>query len=62
MLKVQTEALLCNAQEQAFRTNSIKHHIDKTTVSLLCILCGGKGENVNHVVSRCKKLAKKQYK
>ena len=62
MLKAQTEALLCTAQEQAFRTNSIKHHIDKMTESLLCILCGEKGENVNHVVSGCKKLAKRQYK
>ena len=28
-IKVQTEALLCAAQEQAIRTNCIKHHIDK---------------------------------
>lgn len=62
MLKVQTDALLCTAQEQAFKTNSMKHHIDKTTESTLCRLCGGKGEDVTHVVSGCKKLAKKQYK
>ena len=30
--------------------------------SLLCSLCGGKDENVSHIVSRCKKLAKEQYK
>ena len=59
---MQTEALLCTAQEQAFRTNSIKHHIDETTESLLCILCGGKDENVSHIESRCKKSAEKQYK
>ena len=28
-LKVETEALLCAAQEQALRTNYVKHHIDK---------------------------------
>ena len=28
-LKVETEALLCAAQEQAIRTNYIKYHIDK---------------------------------
>ena len=29
-LKVQTEAMLCAAQEQAIRTNYAKHNIDKT--------------------------------
>ena len=29
-LKVGTEALLCAAQEQAIRTNYVKHHIDKS--------------------------------
>ena len=58
-LKVQTEALLCVAQEQAIRNNSVKHHIDKTAESPLCRLCG---ENVDHIVSGFKKLAQKEYK
>ena len=29
-LKIGTEALLCAAQEQAIRTNYVKHYIDKT--------------------------------
>ena len=29
-LKVQTEAMLCAAQEQAIQTNYVKHNIDKT--------------------------------
>eukprot|EP00795_Rhopilema_esculentum_P004179 gene4179-20365_t len=29
-LQVQTKALLCAAQEQAIRTNYVKHHIDKS--------------------------------
>ena len=31
-----TEALLCAAQEQAIRTNYVKHYIDKTSESPLC--------------------------
>ena len=34
-LKIGIEALLCAAQEQAIRTNYVKHHIDKTSESLL---------------------------
>ena len=43
-LKIGTEALLCAAQEQAIRTNYVKHYIDKTSESPLCRLCGRKGE------------------
>lgn len=59
---MQTEALLCAAQERAIRTNSVKHHIEKTAESPLCRLFGEKVENVDHVVSGCKKLAQKEYK
>ena len=41
-LKIGTEALLCAAQEQAIRTNYVKNHIDKTSESSLCRLCGKK--------------------
>ena len=61
-LKVGTEALLCAAQEQAIRTNYMKYHIDKTSESPLCRLCGKKGENVQHITSGCEKLAQKEYK
>ena len=61
-LKVGTEALLCAAQEQAIRTNYMKYHIDKTSESLLCRLCGKKGGSVQHIISGCKKLAQKEYK
>ena len=39
-LKIGTEVLLCAAQEQTTRTNDVKHHIDKTSESPLCRLCG----------------------
>ena len=61
-LKPETEALICAAQEQALRTNYTKYNIDKTADSLLCRLCGEKGESVGHLVSECQKLAQKEYK
>ncbi len=61
-LKIQTESLLCAAQEQALRTNYVKHHIDKSAESPLCRMCEEKGETVHHIVSECKKLAQKEYK
>ena len=39
-LRVGTEALLCAAQEQKIRTNYMNYHIDKTSESSLCRLCG----------------------
>ena len=61
-LKIGTEALLCAAQEQAIRTNYVKHHINKTSKSPLCRLCGRKGESVQHLVSGCEKLAQEECK
>ena len=37
-------------------------HIGRTSESLLCRLCGEKGESVQHLASGCKKLAQKYYK
>ena len=38
--KIGTEALLCATQEQAIRTNYVKHHVDKTIEDPLWRLCG----------------------
>jgi len=43
-LKITTEALLFSAQEQAIRTNYIKFHIDKSTDSPSCRMCGERGD------------------
>ena len=59
-LKVQTEALMF--AEQALRANYIKNKIDKTSESSMCRLCGEKGQNVQHLVCECKKLAQREYK
>ena len=61
-LKVETEALLCAAQEQAIRTNYVKHHIDKNIDNPLCRMCGKRGESVQHIICECEKLAQKEYK
>ena len=39
-LKVQTEATICAAQEQALRTNYTKNKIDQTSENTLCTMCG----------------------
>ena len=61
-LKIGTEALLCAAQGQTIRTNYVKHHINNTSESPLCRLCGEKSESVQHLVTGCEKLAQKEYK
>ena len=47
-VKVETEALLCAAQEQAIRTNYIKHHIDKSIDSPIA-KCVGSVEKVCNI-------------
>ena len=61
-LKKEAEGLILAAQEQALRTNSIKHSIDKTSGTPLCRLCGESTETVRHIVSGCKKLAQNEYR
>ena len=61
-LKVETEALICTAQEQAIRTNYIKFNIDKTIESPMCRMCGERGESIDHIVSECEKRAQREHK
>ena len=65
-LKVQTEATICAAQEQALRTNYAKNKIDKTSENPLCRMCGERGERcdetVQHIICECKKLVQPEYK
>ena len=58
-LKVETEALIFAAQEQALRTN-VKFNIDKSVDSPLCRLCNQKGETISHILSECNMLAQKE--
>ena len=58
-IKVETEAMLCAAQERAIGTNYMKHNIDETDQSPLCRTCDKKSETISHIVSECEKLAQK---
>ena len=61
-LKRETESLVITAQNQSIRTNLIKAKIDKNQKDTLCSLCKKADESIDHVVSSCSKLAKKEYK
>ena len=56
-LKVQTEATICVAQEQALTTNYTKNKIDKTLENPLCRIRGERRVTVQHIICECKKLA-----
>ena len=58
----ETESLLIAAQNNAIRTNHIKARIDKTQQNCKCRLCGDRDETINHIISRCSKLAQNEYK
>ena len=61
-LKAGTEALLCAAQEQAIRTNYVKHYVDKSSDSPLCRMCCKRSESIQYIVAECEKLALRDYK
>ena len=61
-MKVETEAMLCTAQEQAIQANYVKHKTDKTAQSPLCRMRDNKIETISDIVSECEKLAQKEYK
>ena len=44
------------AQDQALRTSSIKHNMDKQELSPACRLCGEREETVSHIAAECKML------
>ena len=60
--KRETKSLLSAAQNNAIRTNHINARIDKTQQNIKCRLCGDRYESINHIISKCRKLAQKEYK
>ena len=60
--KRETKSLLMAAQNSTIRTNHIKARIDKTLQNSKCRLCGDKDKTINHIISKCSKLAQKEYK
>ena len=61
-LKKGTEGLITAAQDQALRTNSIKHRIDKQDIAATCRMCGQQEETIRHVLAECTMLPQKYYK
>ena len=61
-LKRETEILIAAAQNQSIRTNLVKAKIDRSQKCTLCRLCKESVESIDHVVSGCSKLARKEYK
>ena len=56
------ESLLIAVQNNAIITNHIKAKIDKTQQNSKCRLCECRDETINHIISKCSKLAQKEYK
>ena len=52
-LEAETEVMLFVAQEQAIRTNCVKHKIAKTLEVPLCIMCDNKSGAISYIVSEC---------
>ncbi len=52
-------------EKQSYRGTKqyhIKVKIDNMQQNSKCRLCGEKDETINHIISRCSKLAEKEYK
>ena len=60
--KRDTEPLLIASQNNAIRTNHIKARIDKTQQNSKCRLYGDRDKTINQIISKCCKLAQKEYK
>ena len=60
--KKETEVMVCAAQQQALRVNSIENHIDGQDVSPIRRWCGKPSETVMHLSSACPVLAKSKYR
>ena len=60
-LKIETEALITAAQDQALPTKMVKAKIMRTSHDTKCRLCKEKEETVSHLLSACPKLAGSQY-
>ena len=60
-LKVETEALLIAAQDQALSTKAHKTYITKVSKDPKCRLCNSRDETVAHLLTGCSKIANTQY-
>ena len=56
----ETEYLLIAAQNIAIRTGHIKARIYKTQQKNGCMIRGDRDETIDHILSKCSKLAQKK--
>ena len=61
-LKREAESLLIVWQDNAIRIKHIKARIDKNQQNSKCRFCGDRDETINHILSECSKLVRKEYK
>ena len=54
------KVLICSPQEQSIQTNYI--NIDKTGELPICRMSATRNKTISHIVSKCRKLAKKLYR
>jgi len=60
-LKIETEALITAAQEQALNTKSHQARVLKTSKDARCRLCKTADETVTHILTGCSKIAQTEY-
>ena len=60
-LKREIESLLIAAQNNSLSKNYVKAKIDKKQENSKCRLCDEKDETINNIISKCRKLAQKEY-
>ena len=58
-LKRETESLLIATQNNAIRNNHVKARIYKMQRNSRCRLCDDSDKTINHIISKCSKLAEK---
>ena len=56
-----TESLIVAAQNQSIRANLVEAKIDKNQRDSLCRVCRKVDKNIDHIISGCSKLSKKEY-
>ena len=61
-LERETDSFLIEAQNNVIRTDYVKAKLDKTLENNKYRLCGGRDGTINHIISKCSKLAQKEYK
>ena len=60
-MKIETEALITAAQDQALNTKAHATYITKTSADAKCRMCKSKDEIVLHILTACPKLAATEY-